>query len=272
MPVIPPWLAVNPSDFVKSAEAGAQLGTQRSKIATDANLDTARMQSAERMHGQSIAARAQEAAAEMAMARERAKAAEAVKRWETGMELQLAHEKMGQQAGQQENALASLNAFRTNQLQQRAAQAMQNAKTSAQQLQVQKEFHDQMVALGHERNAILKEKQAAENRSPLQDAANSPPPQASFSVLKPWTWFRGSPATPAPPSNTVPVGPPVSAPAISPPGVQPGMLREGARFIQKSTGQKGMIRNGQFVPDEQSEPESVPYSPDYSMDEAAFMQ
>lgn len=297
MPVIPQWIVVNPSDFVKAAEGGAQLGIQRSKIATDANLDTARMQSAERMHGQTIGARAQEAAAELAMARERAKAAEAMKRWETGMELQLAQDRMAQQAEQQAGALSSLDRFRQSQLALRTSQLLQNAKTDEEKAAALKEYREGSLGLQRDRLEYLKTKEANEKANPLLAALNKPAPKKRFSLLNPFTWGGGSSETLA--ASALPVAPPTNGPPVVVPAqpiftnaptasvppqpivtnapasaVAPTstVLGEGKRFFQKSTGKSGVIRNGVFIPDEESDTVDEGFFPDYSLDEAAFLQ
>lgn len=82
MPTIPPWIAINPKDFLAASEAGGQLGSKIAQMRTEANMNTERLASSERENSARIAAQNAASAAARAQAASDSDAARAMRQFE----------------------------------------------------------------------------------------------------------------------------------------------------------------------------------------------
>lgn len=104
---VPPWLNVQPSDFVGAAQGGAKIGAQLAATGTEANIARQRIASSDAQNSARISAENNLAQARLAQAAQEAEAARALREWEHAQSFQLARDKNTQDASQfeQSNAL-----------------------------------------------------------------------------------------------------------------------------------------------------------------------
>lgn len=89
MAVIPPWISVQPTDFLNAAQAGARQGAQLADTRTQAGIARDRLASSERENAMRIAAEQASVAARLSAAQRQAEAENALRQWETNQRIQM---------------------------------------------------------------------------------------------------------------------------------------------------------------------------------------
>ena len=282
MPYVPPWLNVQPGDFVQAASAGGRLGAQLAELASQAAIardrNTTALQEASMRENTALSGQQAEqalAGARLAQAQKQSDAERQLRQWE--IQQQMLHNQAVIDAENQRssNTITAENTRAANALDERA------------------KYGQSMLAIRQEANRIAQERaDNAENKPQpgdfmtVTDHTKEVAPSKIYDINKPgvYNWFspntppssmtttnvadlqnlpRGStivtntiPGTGTPArtfSRRVPVGQdpyalttpaPTNAPATTP--LSP---LEGKQVRHKDTGETGTIINGQFVPD-----------------------
>jgi len=244
MPYVPPWLNVQPSDFVQAAQAGARIGTQLSEIATGAQSRREALRSSERENAARIAAQQSMAAAHAAETARQNEAARRLREFEERNRIQLA-----------QRALESQN--------ERAAQALDATKA----------YHAGTLAARAEANDIAQQRaDAYAAKGPAGSGITHMDPLDSHLLTDALMRRRAAQSDLAKAAEDITSGGEVPKEvkdrldaanedigAISKKYMaqaQQPQLQEGQRVRNKQTGQTGTVVNGQIVPDEE-EKESV---------------
>lgn len=271
MPYVPPWLNVQPSDFVQAAAAGGRLGAELSQQATERGIASERnatqLQEASMRENAAMSQQQAEAAlagARLAQAQKQQEAENALKKWE--MQQQLAH---GQNVIDAENTRAA-NALnektlygqamlgirdRANDIAQQRADAAASKPspgdfvTVTEHTKEKKPDQSYTVTTPEVFNLFKKNTPGSTmTTTNLADLNNLPRGASIVTNNIPGT---GSPALTY--SRRIPASQNPYAISIDPSAsAQPSAPNplEGKRVRHKDTGQEGVISNGVFVPDE----------------------
>lgn len=102
MPTIPPWIAINPKDFIAASQAGGELGSKIASLRTESNINNARLASSERENAARVASSNANAAASRAQSQSDSDLTRAMRQWEFGQkmsqdEAQLAQTKLAEE-------------------------------------------------------------------------------------------------------------------------------------------------------------------------------
>ena len=158
MPYTPPWLNVQPSDFVQAAQGGARIGTELADQANQAGI-SARNNATALEEAQM---RANTEAAAQQAAGERAQQEAAIRRWE-----------LTQQIAHQQNQIAAENERNQNTI------AGENTR-AASSLAAMAPYHAGMLSARDEQNRIAQEREEREKAK-----ADAPPPITAHLPGKP---------------------------------------------------------------------------------------
>lgn len=271
MAYVPPWLNIEPSQFVQAAAAGGRLGAQLAQIASE------RAASSERNATQLSEAQMRNATEQqlgsqrLSAEQQQQQAANALRQWE--IQQQMAHNQSVIDAENQRNQ-ATIGAENT-----RAANALTEKQNYGNKMI---DIREEANRIAQERADAAKDKPNASDYETVTEHTKEVAPSKSYYVTKPeiFNLFkantpgssmtttnvadlqnlpRGSsivtntiPGTGAPArtfSRRVPIG---QDPYALPLGgaTTPVNPLEGKRVRHKDTGQTGVITNGVFVPDQ----------------------
>lgn len=284
--VIPPWIDVNPKDFVQAASSGARIGAEIAGHRNEAAIAAGRNQTAleeAQMHINAAAA-AQQAESQ------RAESERALREWELRQQIlhqatQIDAENQRNQntiAGANQRALGSLG-LRQQEIDaanQRAAAALdERQKYGNSTLDIRREAN----RIAQERADAAKNKPATGDYTTVSEHTKEVPDTKRYSVNEPEIFNLFSKNTPgksfdttnavdlqnlprgtAITTNTIPnTGIPARTisrripigqdPYALPSSSAPVSPMEGKRVRDKVTGAIGIISNGQFIPDQADE-------------------
>lgn len=264
MAVIPPWLNVEPAQFVQAAASGARIGAELAGQQNEANIATGRnataLQEAQMRVNAEQSAQQEEA--------QRAAQERALREWE--MRQQILHQSAQLQGENQrsQNALDAENARAANALAER------------------QQYGNSMLDIRREANRIAQERVDKPSSSPanfttVSEHTKEVPDSKKYVVTEPEIHNFFSKNTPGKTLNTTNVADLVNLPSGSsivtnsipgtgtpartisrriPLGQDPYALSapqspfEGKRVRDKVTGKTGTISNGQFIPDGEANP------------------